>query len=724
MATVVGEIEYRVSIDTSSLKGQLSKVKSEVEGTSTNGVNAANKLSRGWSVALNAVTFATQKVFNGVYNSISSNISAAVKRVDTLNQFPKVMKNFGVSADEAKKSINRIKDSVLGLPTTLDQAAGGVQNLFLVTKDLKKSEALFQAVNDSAMVFAQGSTQAIDHFIYAYRQALSSGKVSAANFNQMNEAIPGIMDKVAETMGMTFVEMKNGLSDGSISIDDFNKALVKLDKEGSASMDSLRKAAFDATGGIQTSMDIMNAEITRGIEAVIKSIGEQNIQATATALGDAIEKAGKALANIISFVKENKDWIAPLLAAVTALAGLTVAVSKASKAISFFKDTWGGLGKSIGGALGKIKKPKMDATTLLGGDPKKTLADTLRGLGDTIRAFGEPLKAVLDVFKQVLVGAAEAITETIKVIFKGIGEAIAGFFSALANPTILLGAAVFAGVAAAIAAAILLIGGAIGITMPAWEQLFNKIIMPSAIFIRDTVLMILDNLTKNIIKLTNQAIIPLGNFMLFSFVVSINAVTNALIRLTRQAVIPLVNTLSGAFTRVVNSISNLISGTLRTALQGVKGIIDSVGGAFTNMGNAIRNALNGVSGVLREFRGLVDDIGNAMIGLMALATGQSVTYGRGFAKVTKAAMGGRVFGIGTSTSDSNLYALSKGEYVVRASSAKSIGYDMLDYMNTTGRIGGGTNEAITVNQYNTVNTPVDMQIINQRLGNAVRRATA
>ena len=220
------------------------------------------------------------------------------------------------------------------------------------------------------------------------------------------------MDKVAETMGMTFVEMKNGLSDGSISIDDFNKALVKLDKEGSASMDSLRKAAFDATGGIQTSMDIMNAEITRGIEAVIKSIGEQNIQATATALGDAIEKAGKALANIISFVKENKDWIAPLLAAVTALAGLTVAVSKASKAISFFKDTWGGLGKSIGGALGKIKKPKMDATTLLGGDPKKTLADTLRGLGDTIRAFGEPLKAVLDVFKQVLVGAAEAITET------------------------------------------------------------------------------------------------------------------------------------------------------------------------------------------------------------------------------------------------------------------------------------------------------------------------
>lgn len=67
----------------------------------------------------------------------------------------------------------------------------------------------------------------------------------------------------------------------------------------------------------------------------------------------------------------------------------------------------------------------------------------------------------------------------------------------------------FAAVAAVIAAAILLIGTAIGLTMPTWEALFNKIIIPMAIFIRDTVLMVIDNLTSNLVKLTNEALIPL-----------------------------------------------------------------------------------------------------------------------------------------------------------------------------------------------------------------------
>ena len=57
----------------------------------------------------------------------------------------------------------------------------------MVTKDLKESEKLFKAINDSAMVFANGSTEAVDRFIYGFKQALS--RVSQ-DFNQMNEAIP------------------------------------------------------------------------------------------------------------------------------------------------------------------------------------------------------------------------------------------------------------------------------------------------------------------------------------------------------------------------------------------------------------------------------------------------------------------------------------------------------------------------------------------------------
>jgi hypothetical protein len=53
------------------------------------------------------------------------------------------------------------------------------------------------------------------------------------------------------------------------------------------------------------------------------------------------------------------------------------------------------------------------------------------------------------------------------------------------------------------------------------------------------------------------------------------------------------------------------------------------------------------------------------------------------------ATGGRVFGVGTGTSDSNPYMLSKGEYVVKESAAKAIGYNNLD------RLNGGDTQPLT-----------------------------
>lgn len=61
------------------------------------------------------------------------------------------------------------------------------------------------------------------------------------------------------------------------------------------------------------------------------------------------------------------------------------------------------------------------------------------------------------------------------------------------------------------------------------------------------------------------------------------------------------------------------------------------------------------------------------------------------------AVGGRVYGIGTTTSDSNPYMLSRDEYVLKASAAQRIGYDNLDAMNRTGELPVGVNIPTTDN---------------------------
>ena len=282
----------------------------------TKNVAAGSLLAKGVSKAIGVMT---------------QNMDKAIGRIDTMNNFPKVMEMFGVSADEANASIKRIDKSVRGLPTSLDQAVGGVQDLFMVTKNLKESENLFRAVNDSAMVFANGSTDAVNRFIYGYKQALSAGKVQAQDFNQMNEAIPGLMSKVADVMGVTYAELKSGLSDGSISIDQFNTALKTLDTEGVGSMSSLQSAAKTSTGGIQTSISNMTTAIVRGISNMIKKVNESlapfgGLSGVLSSVGKVGEQAFTKLGNILGsvipklvnlakFIKQNKTAITILVIA-------------------------------------------------------------------------------------------------------------------------------------------------------------------------------------------------------------------------------------------------------------------------------------------------------------------------------------------------------------------------------------------------------------------------
>lgn len=302
-----------------------------------------SKLTNSFGSLTGAITLGNvaAKVISSTFNELASNMDGAIKRFDTLQNFPKVMKNFGVTSEEASESVNRISDSIQDLPTSLDQAVGGVQSLFMVTKDLKQAEAMFQAINDSAMVFAGGSTEAVDRFIYAFKQAMSAGKVSAQDFNQMNEAIPGLMDKVAEKMGMTYIQLKTGLSDGSIAMEDFNNALKLLDSEGVGAMGAMRDAAFDATGGIGTALTNLKSRISRGLASLIGALDEALadyggisgvINKLSKKIADTLTKIGEALKNIdFDKVASVLKIVAPIILTV---AGYFLTLNSAIKGFS------------------------------------------------------------------------------------------------------------------------------------------------------------------------------------------------------------------------------------------------------------------------------------------------------------------------------------------------------------------------------------------------------
>ena len=74
-------------------------------------------------------------------------------------------------------------------------------------------------------------------------------------------------------MGLTAGQMKEGLSP-IISVEEFQDALIKLNKEGGGGLKSLEQIAKDSTAGIKTGLANMKTAIVRGVANVVTKIDE------------------------------------------------------------------------------------------------------------------------------------------------------------------------------------------------------------------------------------------------------------------------------------------------------------------------------------------------------------------------------------------------------------------------------------------------------------------
>lgn len=664
-----------------SMKGMTASIRQELYGVGEKeGTDVGKSFSTAFAAKIGVISAVTERVLASGIQIIKNQLSDAVIRADTLERFPKVMEQMGYSAEVSSKAIRKLVEGVENVPTPLNEVVTGTQQLVAVTRDVDKASDWALAVSD-AMLSNSASAEKAQLATYQFMQVLQKGKPVGEDWRSIMEAAPGVMLELAEAMGYTSAVMGGdfytAFQQGKISVDDVMDVLVKMDKEGINGMDSLKTRAETAASGIETSMTIMKQSISNAIRDIILEIGTDNIKAVIDSIKDGLINVVNVIGKVMIFIKDNWNWLKYVAGAIVAFFASATII----KGILKIKGAITGLGSALHSIFGKAAQ--------------NTLAKSAEA---TFKGIGQGISNALVSLKDILVNAVNVIMEPIKALLKGVAEAIAGFFKAFASPDVAMGAAMFAIAAASIAAAIFLIGSAIGAVMPALTDLFNNIIKPIAEFIADTVLNLINTLTDATIRLTNEALIPLGTFLVGSFIAVLEAVSNMITTLTQGALIPLIDTLSGAFINIIQTVGDILNNVLKTALEGIKGIVEATGTAFEKMGNGIRNALEGVASIIREFANAIESIGATAVGIIAVLNGKNVEYGPGYAYTW--ADGGIVTGPGTATSDSVPAWLSNGEYVIRASMAKKIGYDNLDELNKTGQISAGQTNYFTINGYN------------------------
>lgn len=293
----------------SSIKSGFGKIGSAI-GSATKGVGIF--LGAG---ALGAVANIGSKAFN----TVKSSIDGALNRIDTLNNSTRAFENMGVATGDITKNMDKLQEATRGLPTALDSAVSNVQLLTASTDDMGLSVDVFKAMNDAILGFG-GDAQMVDSAVVQLSQSFSNGKVDAQTWNSMiNSGLGPTLNALAKEMGMTTGALKDGLSSGTISVRQFQDALVKMDKEGGGGLKSLEKIAKDSTQGFGTAIANMKSAVTRGtakmIEGLNKSLekmGLPTFQEQITNTGKKFEAFLGGLGDSLPELAKNLSWVGKL----------------------------------------------------------------------------------------------------------------------------------------------------------------------------------------------------------------------------------------------------------------------------------------------------------------------------------------------------------------------------------------------------------------------------
>lgn len=294
----VEELQIVISAQTKSAKSELNSVKNEVTGLKNHVDKVTGSIGNSFKSIRNIV--AGLGIASLIKSTILGNVDAAIKRVDTLSNYSRVMSNLGVGSVQANASVQKLSNKLIGLPTTLDDASGAVQRFTSVNSNISRSTDMFLALNNA--ILAGGASSEIQKSaLEQLSQSYAKGKPDMFEWRSAMTAMPAQMKQVAEAMGFVNASaLGEALRNGTVSMDQFMDTIMKLNTQGINGYQSFEEQARNATGGIATSIANMRTAIVRCMSDVVNTIGQSNIAGFFTNIAKAINSC---VPYVVAFTK-------------------------------------------------------------------------------------------------------------------------------------------------------------------------------------------------------------------------------------------------------------------------------------------------------------------------------------------------------------------------------------------------------------------------------------
>lgn len=302
-----------------------------------------------------ATSIASIAIVSKAFGVLSDSIGRAIDRIDTIDTATKSLTVLTGSAGIAKQVMDDLAAAIEGTPIALNDVAMGAKKMVAAGMEGTKVKGVFQAIADAAYGVGNGA-ESIDQITSAIAGMQSAGVVYADDINRLvDDGIPA-WQILANASKKSVTDMKEAVSDGTLSAGDAIEDLRRGIEEGTegvagstAKMAGLAKTAGDTLSGSMANFKTaITTTIVKGLEpfkkvavdalgsatASIKAfrdntIGAEKVQGVLNSIAKSLEGISKSANPLISIVKG-------LVTALLSFGSLILVINLFSKLKSIF----------------------------------------------------------------------------------------------------------------------------------------------------------------------------------------------------------------------------------------------------------------------------------------------------------------------------------------------------------------------------------------------------
>lgn len=383
----------------------------------TSGSNAGGIFNTAFGVALGSLA-------SGAIRTAFGSLESGIARLDTLENFPRVMENIGVATEDvARSAVKDLAQRLEGLPTRLDDATASVQRFALANGDIETSVEMFDALNNALLSGGSGAelqAAALEQVSQAY----SRGKPDMREWYSMTMTMGPALRMVASSWNMSVDEMGEALRNGKIPMQDFFDTLIELNDEGIDGLASLSDQASVSTESLGTALGLIPTRISNAWAQILDAIGREDLVAI-------IDGATSGMLDAVS------TYIVPAVAeAKQAFDDFMLAVQPLQEAFSgLITELQGPLSEAIG-AVAQVFQPLFDAFGEFASGEGEAFNGMMERIAGHMQDLQPALQAVSDAWSYFVSAAGpfvEAIAPVLVDILGVIGSALAGLLPIIAN---------------------------------------------------------------------------------------------------------------------------------------------------------------------------------------------------------------------------------------------------------------------------------------------------